>query len=462
MVQDLQALMKALEAGMPSAAPGQRTQGAALQNIDMSPVMQNVCFSESQIKLQKTLSVKPVKSTLHQFRRQLSYGTFGGSAQYEGGVGEDSTSQYVDATVPMAFYSETRRVTEAAKEVSAFDGVAADDRVAQDAALKIAGDIEFELWQGQSNFSNAGVFDGNPLLAQAANMPGMVGIDQQVRQSDSQANTQDLMFASYGSDQTVVLSVNGTLSQSIVDDAAVRSAMNMGDAHRLLVDPIALNGYNKIAHAKERIMLSGSAQEASGANLRTQWTSSGPVSIESSRFLSGKTRPDAARLSNPLSAPAATAADGGANGTPLAAAAYTYYVTAQNVRGESMPSQPTTVTLAAAGNKATITITAVGGAQMYNVYRSSAGGSAATAKHIGKTPANQLVFTDLGNRSPGSVTGFLIEEKTMAIAELSPFKKYEMARADLSEVNAFARMLCLAVYQPRKNVLLENITGQLS
>ena len=462
MIEQLQSLMKALDAGVPSAAPGERKQGAALQNIDMSPVMQNVCFSESQIKLQKTLSVKPVKSTLHQFRRQLSYGTFGGSAQYEGGVGEDSTSQYVDAVVPMAFYSETRRVTEAAKEVSAFDGVAADDRVAQDAALKIAGDIEFELWGGQANFSNAGVFDGNPLLPQAANMPGLVGIDQQIRQSDSQQNTQDLMFASYGSDQTVVLPVNGPLSQSIVDDAAVRSAMNMGDAHRLLVDPIALNGYNKIAHAKERIMLAGAPQEGSGANLRTQWTSSGPVSIESSRFLSGKTRPDAARLQNPLGAPTITGADGGAAGTTLAAGAYTYYVTAQNIRGESIPSAPVAVTLAASGNKALITITPVAGAQLYNVYRSAVGGLATGAKFIGKTPANQLVFTDLGNRSPGSVTGFLIEEKTMAIAELSPFKKYQMARADLSEVNAYARMLCLAVYQPRKNVLLENIVGQLS
>jgi hypothetical protein len=462
MIDQLQNLMKALEAGVPSAAPGSRVQGAALQDIDMSPVMQNVCFSESQIKLQKTLNVKPVKSTLHQFRRQLSYGTFGGSAQYEGGVGEDSTSQYVDATVPMAFYSETRRVTEAAKAVSAFDGVAADDRVAQDAALKIAGDIEFELWQGQANFSNAGVFDGNPLLAQAANMPGMVGIDQQVRQSDSQANTQDLMFASYGSDQTVVLSVNGTLSQTVVDDSAVRSAMNMGDANRLLVDPIALNGYNKIAHAKERIMLSGSAQEATGANLRTQWTSSGPVSIEASRFLSGKTRPNAANLANPLSAPSFTAADGGAAGSSLAAAAYTYYITAQNIRGESMPSAPQSVTPAAAGNKVVLTISPVAGAQMYSVYRSAAGGSAASAKFIGKTPASILAFTDLGNRLPGSVTGFLIEEKTMGIVELSPFKKYEMARADLSEVNAFARMLALAVYQPRKNVLLENIQGQLS
>ncbi len=67
--------------------------------------------------------------------------------------------------------------------------------------------------------------------------------------------------------------------------------MNHGAADNLILDPISLSAYNKIAHAKERIMLAGSAQEASGANLRSQWTSSSVVALEASRFLSGKTRP---------------------------------------------------------------------------------------------------------------------------------------------------------------------------
>jgi hypothetical protein len=68
----------------------------------------------------------------------------------------------------------------------------------------------------------------------------MIGLDQQVRQSDAQSNTQDLMFAEYGSDQTVVLSAGGTLTQSVIEDASVRSAMNMGAADRLILDPISL------------------------------------------------------------------------------------------------------------------------------------------------------------------------------------------------------------------------------
>lgn len=460
MIEQLQSLMKALEAGSYNAAPGQLAQGAALMVEDLSPVMQNVTFDDSHIKLQKMLPSKDVKSQLHQFNRQLDYGIFGGSAQFEGGIGEEDTSNYVRAVVPMAYYSTTRRVTVAANLIGAFDGVKAEDRAASDAAMKLAGDIEFDLFRGQSDFSNAGVFDGNPLAV--AKVPNMIGVDQQVRQSDAQSNTQDLMFAEFGSDQTVVLSAGGTLTQSIIEDSAVRSAMNMGAADRLVLDPISLSAYNKIAHAKERIMLAGSAQEATGAHLRTQWTSSAIVSLEASRFLSGKTRPARARAGSP-NAPAIVTADAGAAGSLLDAASYAYYVTSVNMRGESQPSTASVQAVALAGNRVTVTITAVAGAQYYNVYRSDAGGSAASAKFIGRISqgSGNPVFSDLGNRQPGSVTGFLIQGNTMGIAQLAPYSKLKLAVNDLSLPEAHFRFLSLAMYQPRKNVLIENITGQL-
>ena len=461
MVEQLQSLMKALEAGSYLAAPDRLAQGAALMIEDLSPVMQNVTYDDSHIKLQKMLPSKDVKSQLHQFNRQLDYGIFGGSAQFEGGVGEEDTSTYVRAVVPMAYYSTTRRVTVAANMIGAFDGQKAEDRAAADAAMKLAGDIEFDSFRGQSDFSDAGVFDGNPSVV--AKVPNMIGVDQQVRQSDAQSNTQDLMFAEFGSDQTVVLSVGGTLTQSIIEDSSVRSAMNMGAADRLVLDPISLSAYNKIAHAKERIMLAGSAQEATGAHLRTQWTSSAIVSLEASRFLSGKTRPARARAGSPAAPGVLTVTDAGAAGSLLSAGLYWYYVTAVSMRGESYPSAAVSQTLAAAGDKMTVAWTAVSGAQYYNVYRSGAGGSASSAKFIGKIAqgSGNPTFIDLGNRQPGSITGFLIQGNTMGFAQLAPYSKLKLAVNDLSLPEAHFRFLSLALYQPRKNVLLENITGQL-
>lgn len=463
MVEQLNDLMKALEAGRYNAAPGQLAQGAALQVEDLSPVMENVTFDDSHIKLQKMLSVKDAKSTLVQFNRQLDYGIFGGSAQMEGGIGEEDTSNYVRAIVPMAYYSTTRRVSVAANMIGAFDGKKAEDRAAQDAAMKLSADIEFDSFRGQADYSNAGVFDGNP--AAAAEMPNMRGVDAQVRESDSLSNTQDLMFAEYGSDQTVVVSVGGTLTQSTIEDAAVKSAMQHGSADKLVLDPISLSAYNKIAFAKERIMLAGSAQEATGANLRTQWTSSALVSLEPSRFLSGKTRPARARSGSPA-APATVTVTTPANAASvLDAGTYVYKVTAANERGESLATEGDAAATVTAGDAGSLSIAAVAGAKYFNVYRSEDGGTAAEAKFIGRVKANgagATTFTDLGNRSPGSVTGFLIQSSTMRMHQLSPYSRLKLAVSDLSLPEAHFRFLCLAAMQPRKNVLLENIDGQLA
>ncbi len=111
----------------------------------------------------------------------------------------------------------------------------------------------------------------------------------------------------------------------------------------------------------------------------------------------------------------------------------------------------------------TVAWAAVSGAQYYNVYRSGAGGSAASAKFIGKIAqgSGNPTFSDLGNRQPGSITGFLIQGNTMGFAQLAPYSKLKLAVNDLSLPEAHFRFLSLALYQPRKNVLLENITGQL-
>ncbi len=461
LTENLQSLMKALEAGAQNAAPSTLVQGAALQVEDLSPVMHNVTFGDQHIKMQKSLSVKDAKSQLIQFNRQLDYGIFGGSAQFEGGIGEEDTSSYVRAVVPMAYYSTTRRVTVAANMIGAFDGVKAEDRAADDATKKLAGDVEFDIFHGQAHFSNAGQFDGNPLAV--AQVPNMVGLDQQIRQSDDQSNTQDLMFAEFGSDQSVVLAVNGSLTQSILEDSAVRSAMNMGAADSLHLDPISLAQYNKISHNKERIMLAGSPQEATGANLRTQWTSSGAIALEPSRFLAGKTKPARSRAGSPAAPAAPAVAALASAGSLLQAGVYQYRVTAVSMRGESAISAAASATVAADGDGVQLTITAVSGAQYYNVYRSAKDGSAADVKFIGRIRqgAGNPVFADLGNKSPGFVTGYLLQKDTMALHQLAAYSKLKLAISDLSLPEAHFRFLCLAVYQPRKNVILDNISGQI-
>jgi hypothetical protein len=458
LIAELQSLSKALEAGNYNAAPSTLVQGAALQTEDLSNVMQVVTFDESHIKLQKMVKVETCKSTLAQFDRQLSYGIFGGSAQLEGAVGQEETSDFVRVTVPMAFYSHTRRVTIVANMVATVDGTKAEERAAADAAKKIAGDIEFDLFRGLADFSNGGVFDGNPLAVAA--LPNMHGLDLQVRQSDNQRAARDLMFAEYGSDDTVVIQGGGPLTQDVVEDASVRSALNFGDADKLVVDPKVLSAYNKIVFGKEKIILAGSPQGSTGGDLRKQWVSGGTVDIEGSMFLRGKSKPAPARPNGPAIPTLSSVTPAADSSAFVGGEDFLYKVTACSELGESpacalqAPSGPIS-----AGDKVTLAIAANSTTRYFNVYRTLDGGAAGTEKFIGRVAYQGTTtnFVDLGNKIPGFVTGFLIEGDTMAMKELAPYSRLKLAVTDLSQPEAHFRFCTLAVMQPRKNVLVDNL-----
>lgn len=455
-----QALIKALEAGSYNAAPSTLTQGAALQIEDLSSAMQVVTFDDKHIKLQKMLKVESCKSNLAQFARQMSYGILGGSAQIEGGIGQEEDSQYARIVVPMAFYSHVRRVTLVANMLDTVDGVKAEERAASDAAKKLAADIEFDLFRGKSDFSNSGVFDG--AMSAIPALPNMLGLDAQIRQSDVIRNARDLMFEEYGSNLTVVQQVGGVLTQDAVEDAHVRSGQNWGSADKMLLDLLALSAYNKITFGKERIQLAGSAQDATGSDLKRQWVSNGVVNTEATRFLAGKTAPAETRDGAPLAPSIATGVT--ASSTSLTAGTYIFYATACNERGESGKSV-TASQAVTAGDFVTVTITPNGSgltARHFNVYRTLAGGSAASAKFVGRVAnsgAATTLFLDLGNKRPGASTGFLVEFDTMAIKELASYSRVKLAVTDLSTPEAHLRFLTLCVLKPRQNIVLDNVTG---
>lgn len=469
-VENLQALAKAMDAGQYNAAPSTLVQGSALQIEDLAPVMQNTTFNEKHIKLQKVLKIDTVKSTLAQFDRQLSYGQFGGTAQLEGAVGMEETSDFARIVVPMAFYSHTRSVTVVSTIVATVDGKKSDDRSAEDASKKIAGDIEFDCFRGKSDFSNAGIYDGNPMVI--PNMPNMLGLDAQIRMSDNQTNTKDLMFDEYGSNLSVVVYGGGFLTPYNVEDSHVRSQMNHGEADRLLIDPLVLSAYNKTvigqfgANTIQRVFVNqGGSPDSTGADLRRQQVSNGVVAIESSRFLSGKTTWARTRSQAPTQA-AITSATGATSGGSLATGNYYYVVTACNSAGEGSPS-----TISGAGNVAsgttglvTLVISAAPATtQYFNVYRSATTNPNA-CRFIGRVvsaSSGTTTFMDLGNKLPGFVTGYLLQTDTAALKELHPYSRMKLAVTSLTQPEAHFRFVTLAVLQPRKNALIDCLVGAL-
>jgi hypothetical protein len=464
-IAKIEELKKAWELGSYNVQPTALSQGPATNKEDLSKVMHNVTFGEKDVKLQKELKVEKTKSQLVQFVRQLSHGTFGGTAMAEGLVGQEDTPDVIRAAVPMAYYSMMARHTDAAEMADTFDGVSASDRLAASAALKVAGDVEFDVFRGKADFSNGGVFDGNPGSI-PDRMANLLGLDVQIRQSDYSIDTQDLMFEAFGSSLSNVIAGGGTLTQSMIEDTWIRGVMNFSKADRAFTDPLVLSNYSKQTYLdKIRFNLGAAAQEpTTGVDIRKQAVSGGVVTLETSRFLSGQTKPKRPRNNAP-SAPTISSVTVAASSTGfLATQVYTYYVTGENELGESLPSAASTGTIVNNGDKVTLALAAGGSGttRWFNVFRSPAGGSVASCKLIGRVKSvGGASFVDLGNMLPGASNLYLVDPESMGLHELAPFFRAPLAKTDLTSVTAFARFVTLAVYQPRKNVLCSNLTGAL-
>lgn len=459
--KQIQELMKALQAGSYNVAPDSLRQGPALLVEDVSPLYHNQTYEDRHIFLQKELTVKKVKSVTVQFNRKLAHGRFGGSARAEGAIGRERTSNWTRVAVPMCYYSEIRRVTVPATFVETQGGDKIEDLEAESGELNLAGDLEFDFFRGCDDYSNAGLFDGNP--NQIPSVPNIRGLQVQIRQSDASLLTQDLMFLAYGAGLSSTVQIGSTLDQPNIEDMSVRSAMNHGTAEMLLVDPLVQSAYNKISFTKDRIVLAGSPIDMTGADLRRQSTYNGMIQVRASRFLSGKFRPNLPQEGAPGAPTLSTITDAAGSTTFLSGQKYIYLVTAENDEGEGPAVTGAQFTITGNGKQVSVPIVAPvsGTPKFYNVYRTGNNGAAASARFIGRIPfgGSTTTFLDLNNKIPGYVTGVLVQPDTMDVAELAPYSRMKLAISDLSLPEAHFRFATLRVFSPKKNVLGENLRG---
>lgn len=459
-------LLKGLTASNYNASPDSLTNGAAVQKEDLSAVMVNVTYGDDSFWLVKKVGTEKVKATLVQFNRENSYGILGSAAQTEGAVGLEENGLVNRIVAPMCYYSCYYRYTDASDMVETFDSKSPKERSANWAAKLLAGNIEFDAFRGHAEFSNAGVFDGNPAVIPAT--PGMFGLDVQIRQSDLDEKAQDQMFAEFGNNQSCIIACGGVLSWENVQDASTRTHANWGQAKDLVIDIFAHAAYNKSAHGLMRIDLAGSPQTGVGASLNKQWTAQSTVDIQGSQWLRGKQGPAPSRgLGTTPAAPSVSAAGSTVAATPttfLAGEVYQYRASGANNTGEgAWSTAASSVTIGTSADIVTVTITPSGTyAQYFNMYRTDAGGAAGTAKFIGRCKANgstAVDFIDLNNKAPGASNGFLAQWDSMKLAELAPFTRKALAETDLSKVDAFYRFCTLKVESPRFNVLLDGLQG---
>lgn len=469
MMQALQTakLEKGLEAGYRVGSPGSWTQGAALQVEDLSPTMYTATYQQKNLYLMKELPERKAKSLTVEYDRQLSYGLLGSSATLEVSAGQDNTLDVVRDFMPVKFYTTNSRTSLALTKTESFDGMDNEARQADSCAKKISGDLEFDIFRGQADFSNGGVFDGNP-NAIPNTMPNMKGLDVQIRQSDFNLQTQDLMMAEYGAGDSNVVFVGGVLSQSFIEDLNKRSKNNYGEAVDLYIGIDEKVAFNKATQSKERIVLAGSPQRAQGASIDNNWVTEGNVAIHSSVFLRGKKGPPLKTGQFAPANPTIALAQAASTTTFKAAEVYSYYVTAQNETGESLVgSAVSNITIAANGNLVNVTITPAAGnpAKWFNVYR-SVGTVGATSKanikfigRVANSGAATTVFVDLNNKVPGSSTGFFLDKVGIDRHSLASFESVTAATVDTSLRKIYYSMTCVAAKLPRTSVLADCLLG---
>jgi hypothetical protein len=293
----------------------------------------------------------------------------------------------------------------------------------------------------------------------------MLGLDTQIRQSDAQRNAQDLMFGEYGSDDTVVISGGGTLTQEMIEDAHVRSEMNLGNADMLLVDPKVLS---RVQQDHPRQGARDPRGLPAGRDRRRPPSAVGQRRHREDRVEPVPLRQDPPRV--PAQPPERAVDPGvlhrrGRGGQHRPRGGRVRVLRDRDQRDRRVAAPPGRDRLGhhhrrSAGHpdhrrhhrrpKA------------FNVYRSNAGGTEASARFIGRVIAassGNTTFLDLGNKKPGFVTGLLIQSDTMTMKELAPYSRVKLAQTDLSTPEAHFRFVTLAVKQPRKNAIIDNLVG---
>lgn len=244
----------------------------------------------------------------------------------------------------------------------------------------------------------------------------------------------------------------------------------------------ALSSITTQFFAKERIALpnSGGNGIAVGTPVKQYNSTGGPIDLKTNYFLrSGKVngvKKAPASATSPRAATAPTIALATSTpGTPpgpsqfstadVVGASFNYQVSAVNSWGESGASAASAVTIAAAGDIATITITDGGGsfpATGYNIYRVVKGGDGATTTQFCfSVPRNAAttVAVDSNRYIPGTSRAYLFQMNTEAvnIYQLAPLMKIPMATTALSVRFAECIYLAPVLYSAGRLVIFDNV-----
>ena len=360
-----------------------------------------------EIKLFKTLNKVPATNTVEEFNRLVSYSS-GGARRFnmgwmaEGDLPQEEDSTYQRVTLLIKFLGVTGRVTHVANTIRAAHGnVIALETMNK--TMDLLKNLENSLFFGNSAF-----------------IPEQIdGLEKQITDA-APDNVIDLRGA--------------TLTEAGLNDMLLQIRDNFGQATDAYFATGAFADLAKEVYDRQRFAYAPQPGIL-GTTVNAFQGQHGRINLHDHVFITeGQTSlasglgPASLRPSTPsISVAPAAGAAAASQFVAADAGTYIYQVVAGNRYGLSAPVTTAGVAVVA-GDAVTFTVDdgATAGT-FYEIYRSTAGGAASTAKlmtRVAYTGATQVI-TDNNDDIPGTSKGFVLQQnqRSMSWAQLLPMTR---------------------------------------
>lgn len=459
--EDLGNLLKALSAGQDINPPANVAagDGFALRVESLERTLRNVTFRMEHIRLFKALPKLQAYNTVEEYNQIQSYGQDLDSFIEEGALPNETDAEYERNFNVVKYMGTTRRVTHVMSLVRPAHGnVVAQETV--NGTMHLLRATEQSLFTGDANVDPL-QWDGFQTLIERGPSTGGSG--------SPDSNIVDLRNAP--------LTEDNLIDSSLI----VHDAPNFGTPTHLFLNPRVHADLVKSFFPKARYDLLQKRDDGLvGLDIGGYVSPAGNVAFEPDTFIQpGRVAPTAILGANPPPAPAGVTAVAGSTGTPTfarrdgnstftaaEAGVYEYQVVAVSQGGKSAAvANASAATVTAANNLVTVTITHGAGTPVpryYEVFRSVAGGSAASARLIGRirqASGGTTTFVDANATLPGTTIAILFQMNLEAVSfkQLAPMVKIPLATIDTS-----IRWMQLiygvpVLYTPGKILLFKNV-----
>ena len=461
--EEVENLQKAITAGYGGAGkPTDLTYGGVIQTESLETTLKSVTFDMKNLKYWPAISVDKAYNLFEQYNRLTSYGSDSSPYIGEGGAPQEEDSTYIRDGQRIVFFGTRRKVSHQMTLVRTTVG----DVVAQQAkegTMHLLKHVEREMYWGHAHFTDATGSQTGSNADLPSSSIAMNGLLQQLLRGDTDEQQRSGDFEGFGQFESVARDLDGnTIQQDDIEELSVILLENFGQPSEIHIEPLALSSFVRQFYPQFR-SAPGLANQTVGYDVSKVQTTAGSMDLKPNLFLRprGRARSKAANAQAPSIAGVTLAAAANGSGGTLEAGDYIYRATFVNDHGESSPVTAAAET-AVDSDSMTLTVGGTGfpsDAKYMRLYRTAAGGAAATAEFVGNYKAGLSAYTDTNEKQPGLGEAFMLDlnAECMRFKQLAPLSKINFAIVTTALEFAIVLYGALFVYTPRFNGLWKNV-----